>query len=132
MRVMLSGASCRASGYRYFKGELQNNIRNDKIIEHTTGTQWTWKAPPRLSENERLIFCGKEHQAVIIAKFRIHFHQHPAIPFDDDKGTHFMAEEIHHGAVHDMYQYCFENDLNQVWAYMWNQWYTPKQWSLWV
>jgi len=91
-----------------------------------------WPAPPKVSETERPIFCGKEHRATIIAKFRIHFHQHPAIPFDDDKGTHFTAEEIHHGAVQDMYQYCFENDLSQVWAYMWNRWYTPKQWSLWA
>ncbi|KDR77336.1 hypothetical protein GALMADRAFT_225456 [Galerina marginata CBS 339.88] len=69
---------------------------------------------------------------MIVAKFRIHFHQHPAIPFDDEKGTYFTAEEIHHGAVQDMYQYCFENDLSQVWAYMWNRWYTPNQWSLWA
>ncbi|KIM44630.1 hypothetical protein M413DRAFT_66881, partial [Hebeloma cylindrosporum] len=64
--------------------------------------------------------------------FRIHFHQHPAIPLDDDEGTYLKAEEIHEGAVKDMYQYCFENNLSQVWVYMWNRWYTTKQWSLWA
>ncbi|KAJ7773722.1 hypothetical protein DFH07DRAFT_723169, partial [Mycena maculata] len=64
--------------------------------------------------------------------FRIHFHQHPEIPMEDENGTFLSAEEIHYGAVQDMYQYCFENDLAQVWAYMWNRWYTPKQWCLWA
>ena len=131
----------------------QSNNRNDRNVDfiyhrhppmerHVYPQYWSsqqeikkipiWPAPPKVSEAERPTFCGKEHRATIIAKFRIHFHQHPAIPFDDDMGTYFTAEEIHHGAVQDMYQYCFENDLSQVWAYMWNRWYTPKQWSLWA
>ncbi|KAF8871936.1 hypothetical protein CPB84DRAFT_1753800 [Gymnopilus junonius] len=55
--------------------------------------------------------------------------EHPSIPLNDAEGSFFTADEIHRGAVNDMYHYCFENDLSQVWAYMWNQWYTPKQWS---
>jgi hypothetical protein len=31
-----------------------------------------------------------------------------------------------------MYQFCFENKLAQVWAYLWNRWYNPKQWVLWA
>ncbi|KDR65421.1 hypothetical protein GALMADRAFT_81886, partial [Galerina marginata CBS 339.88] len=85
-----------------------------------------------MSETELPVFCPKEHRATIVSKFRTHFHQHPAIPFDDEEGTYFSAEEIHYGAVLDMYQYCFAKDLSQVWAYMWNRWYTPKQWSLWA
>ncbi|KAJ7440655.1 hypothetical protein B0H11DRAFT_1750574, partial [Mycena galericulata] len=64
--------------------------------------------------------------------FRTHFHQHPEIPMGDEEGTFLSAAEIHHGATQDMYQYCFENDLAQVWAYMWNRWYTSKQWCLWA
>ena len=65
-------------------------------------------------------------------KFRIHLHQHPEIPFADDEGTHLTAEEIHEGAVSDLYTHCFRNDLSQVWAYMWNCWYSPQQWPLWA
>ena len=65
-------------------------------------------------------------------KFRIHLHQHPKIPFADDEGTHLTAEEIHEGAVSDLYTHCFRNDLSQVWAYMWNCWYSPQQWPLWA
>ncbi|KAJ7743489.1 hypothetical protein DFH07DRAFT_749939, partial [Mycena maculata] len=64
--------------------------------------------------------------------FCTHFHQHPEIPMADEEGTFLSAEEIHYGPTQDMYQYCFENDLAQVWAYMWNRWYTPKQWRLWA
>jgi hypothetical protein len=42
------------------------------------------------------------------------------------------ADEIYKGAVNDIYHYCFSNNLSQVWAYMWNRWYTPKQWALWA
>jgi SWIM zinc finger len=31
-----------------------------------------------------------------------------------------------------MYEFCLQNDLSQVWAYLWNQWYTPDQWVLWA
>ncbi|TFK47320.1 hypothetical protein OE88DRAFT_1600820, partial [Heliocybe sulcata] len=64
--------------------------------------------------------------------FRIHYHQHPAIPFDDVEGTHLTADEIHEGAVSDMYHYCLCHDLSQVWAYLWNCWYSPAQWVLWA
>jgi hypothetical protein len=50
----------------------------------------------------------------------------------DTDGTLLSADEIHQGAVRDMYEFCFQNDLAQVWAYMWNRWYTPKQWCLWA
>ncbi|KIJ32654.1 hypothetical protein M422DRAFT_144763, partial [Sphaerobolus stellatus SS14] len=64
--------------------------------------------------------------------FRIHLHQHPLIPANDAAGTHLTAEEIYIRAVDDMYQYCYQHDLSQVWAYLWNRWYTPDQWKLWA
>lgn len=78
------------------------------------------------------VFCPKEFRQIILQKFRTHFHQHPEIPIGDEAGTLLSAEEIHYGAAQDMYEFCFENDLSQVWAYMWNRWYTPKQWCLWA
>ncbi|KZP16530.1 hypothetical protein FIBSPDRAFT_912280 [Athelia psychrophila] len=64
-------------------------------------------------------------------KYVIHFHQHPGIPFDE-KGTHLTASEIHEGAGNNMYSFCHEHDLSQVWAYMWNCWHSPPQWPLWA
>ncbi|KAJ3979402.1 hypothetical protein F5890DRAFT_1421394 [Lentinula detonsa] len=64
--------------------------------------------------------------------WRLHLHQHPRIPLDDIKGTHRTAEQIHQQATQDVYQYCRKHGLVQVWAYLWNRWYTPKQWILWA
>ncbi|KAJ7509255.1 hypothetical protein B0H11DRAFT_2216952 [Mycena galericulata] len=91
-----------------------------------------WPNPPAVTKSALPIFCPKEHRKIILEKFRTHFHQHPEIPMGDEEGTFLSAAEIHHGATQDMYQYCFENDLAQVWAYMWNRWYTSKQWCLWA
>jgi hypothetical protein len=42
------------------------------------------------------------------------------------------AEEIYKGAISDAYNYCYKNDLAQVWSYLWNRWYMPAQWKLWA
>jgi hypothetical protein len=91
-----------------------------------------WPEPPSRGEVDLPRFCPTEHRGAIVTKFRIHLHQHPEIPFNDAEGTHLTADEIHEGAVSDMYHYCHRHDLSQVWAYMWNCWYNPQQWPLWA
>ena len=96
-----------------------------------SGQTWkllVWPQAPKSSQDTLSIFCPQEHQQVIINKSCLHLHQHPAIPFID--GTYLTAEEIHKGAVSDMYTYCFMHDLSQVWV--WNCWYNTKQWPLWA
>ncbi|KAF7978602.1 hypothetical protein HWV62_45332 [Athelia sp. TMB] len=90
-----------------------------------------WPSPPPLRGAGLPAFCPAAFRATIKQKYTIHFHQHPEIPFDE-KGTHFTASEIHEGAVLDMYSFCREHDLAQVWAYLWNCWYSPPQWPLWA
>jgi hypothetical protein len=91
-----------------------------------------WPEPPKINNSELPVFCPPEHRATIKDKFVIHLHQHPEIPFDDKNGTYLTADEIYEGAVSDMYHYCVKHGLTQVWAYMWNCWYSPKQWPLWA
>ena len=91
-----------------------------------------WPEPPSRSKADLPRFCPMEHRGTIVEKFRLHLHQHPEIPFNDVEGTHLTADEIHEGAVSDMYHYCHQHDLSQVWAYMWNCWYNPQQWPLWA
>ncbi|KAJ7160656.1 hypothetical protein C8R43DRAFT_881402, partial [Mycena crocata] len=45
---------------------------------------------------------------------------------------YISVDEIHRRAVKQMYTFCYTNGLSQVWAYLWNRWYTPDQWSLWA
>jgi hypothetical protein len=98
------------------------------------GNKWipVWPNPPKATAKSLPIFCPMEHRATILQKFRIHFHQHPKLPLNDANGTHLDANEIRQGAAKDMYDYCQEHDLAQVWAYMWNRWYTLNQWPLWA
>ncbi|EJD40126.1 hypothetical protein AURDEDRAFT_18375, partial [Auricularia subglabra TFB-10046 SS5] len=63
--------------------------------------------------------------------FRKHFHLHPSIPLDAT-GTCLTASEIYKSAVHQMYTFCWQHDLSQAWAYLWNRWYSPSQWCLWA
>ncbi|KAF9506461.1 hypothetical protein BS47DRAFT_1374127 [Hydnum rufescens UP504] len=65
-------------------------------------------------------------------KFCQHSCQHPLIPLNDANNTFLTAAEIHKGAILDMYTYRNENDLSQVWAYLWNSWYYPNKWVLWA
>jgi SWIM zinc finger len=98
------------------------------------GTTWipVWPNPPATRSSDLPQFCPKEYRSSIVEKFRTHLHQHPAIPFNDKDGTYLTAAEIHQGAVKDMYTLCFQHDLSQAWAYLWNRWYTPEQWMLWA
>ena len=91
-----------------------------------------WPVASKIDKTARPVFCPKEHRSILVEKFRVHFHQHPSIPLNDEKGTLLTAREIYAGAVHDIYQYCFTHDLSQTWAYLWNRWYTPAQWALWA
>ena len=90
-----------------------------------------WPAPPKVTKSSLLIFSPLEHCAIIV-KFHIHLHQHPQIPLNGTQNSLLTAQEIHYGAVKDMYDFCFKNDLAQVWAYLWNQWYTLNPWKLWA
>ncbi|KAF8883307.1 hypothetical protein CPB85DRAFT_1233317 [Mucidula mucida] len=91
-----------------------------------------YPAPPPTRAQDLPTFCPKEYRKPIIEKFRVHLHQHPSIPSNDDAGTLLMADKIHRRAVKEVYDFCFERDLSQVWAYLWNRWYCPRQWVLWA
>lgn len=91
-----------------------------------------YPAPPTPQNQDLPAFCPKEHRKSIIEKFCIHLHLHPSIPINDAAGTLLTADEIHYRAVKEMYDFCFKHDLSQVWAYLWNRWYTPRQWVLWA
>ncbi|KAG6907426.1 hypothetical protein DXG01_008891 [Tephrocybe rancida] len=102
------------------------------LVSHDGVCTPAWPKPPKVKKSDLPIFCPKEHREPIVEKFWIHLHQHPEIPFNDENFTHLTAAEIHNGAVKEMYTYCFENNLQQAWAYLWNRWYTPNQWKLWA
>ncbi|KAJ7241300.1 hypothetical protein C8J57DRAFT_976323, partial [Mycena rebaudengoi] len=64
--------------------------------------------------------------------YRTHLHKHPNFPQRNSEELYITAEQIYCRAVREMYEFCYANELSQVWAYLWNRWYTPMQWELWA
>ncbi|KAF7359857.1 SWIM-type domain-containing protein [Mycena venus] len=91
-----------------------------------------WPNPPKVTKGALPEFCPRELRSEIIEMYRTHMHQHPKIPQNNPDEPYVSAENIHRRAVKQMYDFCYSNGLSQVWAYLWNRWYTPKQWSLWA
>ncbi|TFK70349.1 hypothetical protein BDN72DRAFT_870317 [Pluteus cervinus] len=57
-----------------------------------------------------------------------HYCAHPMIPG-------YVAPEagaLRRWAVHQMYRFCLQNQLPEVWAYLWGNWYRKGRWELWA
>ncbi|EEB88766.1 hypothetical protein MPER_13221 [Moniliophthora perniciosa FA553] len=76
----------------------------------------------------RRIFCPEELRSRIVDMMETHLNAHPMIPGYSAP----TAEGIRYWAVKQMYQFCEEHDLREVWAYLWENWYRPKRWNLWA
>ena len=44
----------------------------------------------------------------------------------------FILFDFFKKAVKEMYEYCHANDLREVWAYLWENWYRTGRWEIWV
>jgi hypothetical protein len=69
------------------------------------------------SINLDYVFCPAPHCKQLLWLFTKHFCQHPLFP---ECGVGIQsAEEIHRNAVAEMYQFCYQWGLWEVWGYMW-------------
>ncbi|KAI0643905.1 hypothetical protein C8Q79DRAFT_914891, partial [Trametes meyenii] len=75
-------------------------------------------------------FCPAAHQLPLLRLYTKHVCQHTLLP--ERHGQPRSAADIHRDAVSEMYNHCKRNNLNEVWAYMWNSWYKPNRWKLWA
>jgi hypothetical protein len=73
-------------------------------------------------------FCAVEFRQPIIDIMERHYNAHPLIPGYSAP----TPEGIREWAVKQMYQFCESNDLREVWAYLWENWYRPRRWELWA
>ncbi|TRM60898.1 hypothetical protein BD626DRAFT_353191, partial [Schizophyllum amplum] len=76
----------------------------------------------------RTSFCPKEHRESALQLVDRHYHAHPVIPGP----CHPSPEGIRQWAVTQAYTFCRENDLPNLWAYLWENWYRPARWMLWA
>jgi hypothetical protein len=73
-------------------------------------------------------FCPLDNRQPIIDMMETHYCAHPLIP----GYSHPSAEGINYWAVKEMYNYCHVNDLREVWAYLWENWYRTGRWEIWA
>lgn len=46
--------------------------------------------------------------------------------------VHPSPTGIREWAVKQMYNFCVANDLHELWAYLWGNWYRSGHWELWA
>src|SRR5688572_30587014 len=81
-------------------------------------------------QRHNFTFCPKNLHQKIIDLLEKHLHWHPLIP--NINGQFLTSEEIWTNSVVEMYQFCFNNNLQYVWAYLWINWYQKEMWILWA
>ena len=75
-------------------------------------------------------FCPFPHCLPIIRLLSKHFCLHPLLP--ERHGQSRGSDDIYSDSVHEMYRHCRNNQLREVWAYLWTNWYSPDKWELWA
>ena len=73
-------------------------------------------------------FCPERYRDTILELIEKHFCAHPLIPGYCPPNP----MDIRKWAVRQMYHYCQDNDLREVWAYLWENWYRGDRWPLWA
>lgn len=77
---------------------------------------------------KRRTFCPAIHRDDIIDMMEAHYCAHPLIPGYAPPNP----DGIRKWAVQKVYNYCFNNTLPEVWAYLWENWYRRGRWELWA
>ncbi len=73
-------------------------------------------------------FCPEEYCASIVDMLEDAYCAHPLIPGFSNPHPH----AIHEWATKQIYLYCVKHDLQEVWAYLWENWLHPGRWELWA
>ncbi|KAJ7342562.1 hypothetical protein DFH08DRAFT_1012256 [Mycena albidolilacea] len=79
-------------------------------------------------KSSRRTFCPSIYREPILTMMEKHYCAHPLLP----GYAHPSAEGIKRWAVSQMYKFCVEHGLREVWAYLWENWYRKSRWELWA
>ncbi|PKC65982.1 hypothetical protein RhiirA1_513231 [Rhizophagus irregularis] len=81
--------------------------------------------------NSNLVFCPLKLRKTVISIVENHSNRHMLLPKHD--GTFITnADEIWKECVKEMIEFCKENELLQLWVYLWREWYSKEKWNLWA
>jgi hypothetical protein len=117
-----------------FLDDIEKELANVADVDSSEQDQldapdWLVEEGKKTIHDPNYIFCPAQHRKGVLKLFVKHFNHHPLLP--DPTGTK-TSKEIRTVAVWEMYSYCFQLGLAEVWAYMWTSWYCPKMWGLWA
>ena len=90
----------------------------------------TLPQPKRRKKKDNYTFCPAPHRLSLLRLFAKHASQHSLLP--ERHGQLRTKEQIREDAVREMYNHCHMNRLCEVWAYLWNNWYSKDKWHLWA
>jgi len=110
--------------------EVDRFLDDNDAEDEEDAPDWEFEEGEVKSKNPNYVFCPAPHRKQLLHLFTKHFCQHPIFP--ERGSTRLSAEEIRTNAVTEMYQFCYQRGLSEVWAYMWTSWYQPKVWKLWA
>ena len=100
------------------KGAEHNKTAKDEMKKRTLNKKPLYK------------FCPLLHCLSILRLLAKHFCQHPLLP--ERHGQPRSAQQIHRDAVYETYLHCKNNQLREVWGYLWTNWYAADKWKLWA
>jgi hypothetical protein len=109
--------------------EVDEAVEDDDKEDDEDGPDWLFDNGETKSTKPDYVFCPAPHRKQLPRLFTKHFCQHPQFPERD--GT-YSAKEIRTNAVTEMYMFCWQRGLSEVWAYFWTSWYSPNMWKLWA
>ena len=92
--------------------------------------EWDFEEGETRVKDLTYVFFPAPHRKPILRLFTKHFCQHPA--FSERNEGPCSAMEIRKHAVLEMYQFCRQRGLREVWGYLWTSWYLPRKWKLWA
>ncbi|KAJ6571057.1 hypothetical protein B0H19DRAFT_987718 [Mycena capillaripes] len=88
----------------------------------------TSEAEEEKEKRTRHTFCPTQYREPILAMMEKHYCAHPLLPGYAQPSP----EGIKRWAVSQMYKFCVEHGLREVWAYLWENWYRRSRWELWA
>lgn len=106
-------------------------LLGEEATDEEDAPDWNFDAGEVRVKDPKYTFCPAVHRRQLLRMFTKHFCQHPIFPERGGIGT-LTRDQIRQNAVAEMYQFCRQRGLTEVWGYMWASWYAPKIWKIWA
>ncbi|KAJ7673680.1 hypothetical protein DFH06DRAFT_1081519, partial [Mycena polygramma] len=109
--------------------DVDRLLEKEPATDAEDGPDWLFDEGETRSADPLYVFCPAPHRKQLLHLFTRHFCQHPLFPTQDGPKS---SEDIRRQSVYEMYMFCHQRGLREVWGYFWTSWYAPKVWKLWA